>query len=70
MKIKSIERFKMEEKQTHWPYIRVSPKLLERYSKEAQRRQLIPSRVKRGQDATKMGVLELLEVLITEAENG
>lgn len=58
----------MDTNQTHWPYIRLSPELLERYSKEAQRRQLIPSRVKRGQDATKLGVLALLEELIREIE--
>lgn len=57
-----------EETQRRWPYVKLSPDILEELGIEAQARGLMPRRLKKGQDAIKLGAQALITQLLREAQ--
>lgn len=57
-----------DDKQLRWPALRLKPSLFRRLHAMAQRKGLIPMKTERGQNAAKLGAMELIDYLLTKEE--
>lgn len=54
--------------QRHWVYVKMPEEILEELHHEAQLSGLVPSKLKRGQSAVKLGALKLIIDMLRERQ--